>query len=103
MSNVNVNQYAANFWASVVARAWEDPKFKQTLLKDPEAALQEMGINSLRKDSATGTKLNIVVKEAPDFKCITTDGDTLTIYLPPSPDGIETLMFTGVFGPGFCS
>jgi hypothetical protein len=31
-------------WAQVVAKAWADENFKQKLLKNPAAALKEMGV-----------------------------------------------------------
>ncbi len=102
MSNT-INQQAASFWASIVAKAWEDEKFKALLLKDPDAALQEMGFESLRRDDCSGQKIQVVVKEDPNFKSATLENDVLTIYLPVSPEGFSNLMFTGIFGPGACT
>lgn len=104
MSDKNPNQAAAMFWASVIARAWEDQDFKEQLLKDAGAALQEMGYDSFRQDSSDGQKFTIKVKEAPNFKCVDFDSstNTMTINLPDSPNGFENLDFTGVFGPGWC-
>lgn len=105
MGDTQLNQEAAMFWASVVARAWEDPKFKKLLLKDAMAALSEMGYDSFRRESCDGQKIKFKAEVAKDFKPIDYDNttNTMTIYLPNTPEGFENLKFTGIFGPGCCS
>ncbi len=41
-------------YAKIVAKAWSDPKFKERLLKNPEAVLKENGI-----DVPKGKKIQI--------------------------------------------
>ncbi len=61
--------------AMINAKAWKDPKFKQKLLKDPNAALKEMGID-LRNVKAR------VVEE---------DSHTVTFVLHPAPKDLISL------------
>lgn len=45
--------------AKINATAWKNPDFKKKLLKDPKAALQEMGMKNLPKD----LKIDVVIEE----------------------------------------
>lgn len=101
----SVNQETAMFWASVVARAWEDPNFKKLLLKNTMEALKEMGFKEFRSGSCDGERINFKATEAEDFKPFDFDPstNTMTINLPKSPEGFETLKFTGIFGSGICT
>lgn len=102
--NLGLNQEAAMFWASVVARAWEDPQFKKRLIENANEALKEMGYKEFRSGDYEGLKINFTAKEV-DFKPFDFDNktNTLCINLPESPKGFETLKFTGIFGPGVCT
>jgi hypothetical protein len=56
--------------SKVIAKAWKDPSFKQKLLKDPKAALKEMGCD---------------VPEKVTVKCVEESKSTLTFVLPAAP------------------
>lgn len=56
--------------AMLNAKAWKDPKFKKKLLKDPHAAIEEMGF-----DIPPQVKIRIVEEDA----------DTVIFVLHPAP------------------
>jgi hypothetical protein len=56
--------------SKVIAKAWKDPSFKQKLLKDPKAALKEMGCH---------------IPEKMTVKCVEESKSTLTFVLPAAP------------------
>jgi hypothetical protein len=60
----------------VIAKAWKDPSFKQKLLKDPKAALKEMGCH---------------IPENMTVKCVEESKSTLTFVLPAAPSSSERL------------
>lgn len=62
--------------AKVIAKAWKDPSFKQKLLKDPKAALKEMGY---------AAPANVTVK------CVEESKGSLTFVLPATPAGSHQL------------
>jgi hypothetical protein len=55
----------------VLTRAWKDPAFKQKLLKNPKAALKEMGYN---------------VPENVKLQCVENTATNYTLVLPSLPE-----------------
>ena len=58
------------FQAEINIRAWKDPKFKNLLMKDPHAALTQMGKNipkhaKIHVYEETGDSIHIVIHKAP--------------------------------------
>lgn len=58
------------FQNEINVRAWKDPKFKALLLKDPHAALTQMGKNvpkhaKIHVHEETGDSMHIVIHKAP--------------------------------------
>ncbi|MFI5333875.1 MAG: NHLP leader peptide family RiPP precursor [Chlamydiales bacterium] len=62
--------------AKIIVRAWKDPKFKEKLIKNPRAAMQEMGLEVQEK---------ITVQVVEDNK------NTVTFVLPQSVDASQEL------------
>ena len=62
--------------AKAVARAWHDAAYKAKLLRDPHAALAEVGV-----DVPAGTKMKVIENEA----------DTHHIVLPTAPPNTGSL------------
>ena len=78
-------------WKSIIAKAWNDAKFKQSLVDDPNKALQDAGI-----DVPGGVNFVIVENEA----------DRLHLVLPAAPGGdlsVESVDRAAVsdYDPGF--
>lgn len=58
------------FLSEINVRAWKDPKFKALLMKDPHAALTEMGKNlpkyaKIQVHEETADSMHIVLHKAP--------------------------------------
>lgn len=58
------------FQAEINVRAWKDPKFKALLMKDPHAALTQMGKNipkhaKIHVHEETADSVHIVLHKAP--------------------------------------
>jgi hypothetical protein len=56
--------------AKINMRAWKDPKFKDKLMKDPHAALAEMGLNApayakIHVHEETADSWHITIRKAP--------------------------------------
>lgn len=62
--------------AKIIAKAWKDPKFKALLLKDPAAALKEMGFK---------------VPKHIHIKAVEDSEKEITLVLPPSPTSVQEL------------
>lgn len=95
LNEIGSTPSAAMFWASVVARAWENPTFKEDLLKDADLALKKIGY--------TFPNEKIKARKAEGFKPIEHEGDTIWINLPDPPADFKTLFFQGIFGRGVCT
>src|SRR5579872_6752575 len=65
-----------NNYAKIVAHAWKDPKFKEKLLKNPKAALKEMGMD---------------IPENFEVRVIEEKENSLTFVLPRTPAEVEEL------------
>ena len=72
MAQEQGQQEPAQQYQQLVARAWRDPAFKQRLLADPAAALQEQGI------SLPAGQDVLVVEQQPN---------EVVFVLPPRPAG----------------
>jgi hypothetical protein len=59
-----------NNYAKIVAHAWKDARFKEKLLKNPKAALKEMGV---------------AIPESKDVRVIEDKVNTMTFVLPAAP------------------
>ena len=59
-----------NMNAKIIARAWKDPRFKEKLLKNPKAALKEVGWD---------------VPENFDVRVIEEKSNSITLSLPKAP------------------
>lgn len=55
----------------VIQKAWEDPSFKQRLLTDPKAALQEA--------------LGVIIPESITLKAVEEGSNEFYLVIPPSP------------------
>src|SRR5262245_14409343 len=74
MAQDQERQEQAKQWGRVVARAWSDEPFKQRLLRDPRAALTEIGVPvppGLELEVHESTRTHVV------------------LVLPPPPQGLE--------------
>jgi hypothetical protein len=78
-------------WSRIVARAWADDDFRDRLLSDPRAVLQEHGIET--EGDVRVSVAEAGEPEAPD--------DVLHLILPPPPSDLseEELLPVGV---GYC-
>ena len=65
-----------NIYAKTIARAWKDPQFKAKLLKNPKAALEEMGVK-------LDPKMQVKVVEDSQ--------NSVTFVLPSQPTGAKEL------------
>jgi len=94
-----LNKATTMFWASIIARAWEDDQFKNALMKNPKKKLKELGFTDFY--DADGNEINIVVADATDGKSCSYDKatKTLTFYLPQKP-ACGQLTFEGKFTAG---
>jgi hypothetical protein len=57
-------------YAKIIAKAWSDPKFKEQLLKDPEAVLKKNGIEipkgeKIQVHESTSKILHLVIPQKP--------------------------------------
>jgi hypothetical protein len=95
-----LTQAAASFWATIIARAWEDDQFKKDLLKDADSVLQKLGYREFR--DSNGQIVQVKVEEASNGKACSYDTQTrtLTLYLPAKPECLEQLEFNGQFMAG---
>jgi hypothetical protein len=59
-----------NNYAKIVAHAWKDARFKEKLLKNPKAALQEMGMD---------------IPENLEVRVIEEKANSMTFVLPTAP------------------
>lgn len=55
----------------VIQKAWEDPSFKQRLLADPKAALQEA--------------LGVIIPDSVTLKAVEEGSNEFYLVIPPSP------------------
>lgn len=55
----------------VIQKAWEDPSFKQRLLTDPKAALQEA--------------LGVIIPDSITLKAVEEGSNEFYLVIPPSP------------------
>jgi len=55
----------------VIQKAWEDPSFKQRLLADPKAALQEA--------------LGVIIPDSVTLKAVEEGSNEFYLIIPPSP------------------
>lgn len=104
MSNQQgLSKAAATFWASIVAQAWEDDKFKNELISNTAKVLENLGYGDFL--DSNGKKVKIVVKESTSgVPCDYDDKkNILTLYLPARPDCLKTLEFNGQFMAGYFS
>ncbi len=98
----NVKSAVATFWASIVARTWEDEDFKNKLIKDPKGELEKIGYDQF--SDPNGEPVQIEVKEtSSDYEPCVYENQILTIYLPKKPDCLTQLAFKGQFMAGMCS
>lgn len=58
----------------VIQKAWEDPEFRERLLHDPKAVIQEM--------------LGIQLPEHIQLKTLEETPDQIYLVLPPNPSGV---------------
>ena len=72
MPKTEKEEILQNAWPKIIAKAWEDPQFKQELLKNPRAVFKEYGF-----ELKTGVEMQ--VNEATDKKVF--------LVLPPKPSG----------------
>ena len=72
-------------WAKVIARAWRDPSFKERLVKDPKAVLNEAGIE---------TASTVQMHEA--------SPGTTHFVVPKRPAHITDAQLGGEPGPDMC-
>ncbi|MCP4220000.1 MAG: hypothetical protein GY765_35540 [bacterium] len=100
MSN-QLSKAATMFWAGLIARAWEDDKFKKDLIKDPKKVLTDMGFMKFLDQN--GTEGDIKVEEATSGDSCLFDQatNTFTFYLPKKPE-CGQLVFEGEFTAGAC-
>jgi hypothetical protein len=96
---INLSKAAATFWASLIARAWEDDQFKKDLMKDPKKVLTNLGF--LKFVNASGQDVNIKVEDATTGQSCSFDqaSNTFTFYIPQKPD-CGQLVFEGQFTAG---
>jgi hypothetical protein len=69
----------SNFYeirTQVIAKAWKDPSFKEKLLKNPKAALKEMGY---------------ALPENVNVKCIEESKNVFTLVIPSTPSDVQKL------------
>ncbi len=69
-------------YAKIVAKAWSDPKFKEQLLKNPEAVLKEQGIEipkgtKIKIHENTEDTMNFVLPKMPSEKLSEKDLESL--------------------------
>ncbi|MFI5333698.1 MAG: NHLP leader peptide family RiPP precursor [Chlamydiales bacterium] len=62
--------------AKIIAHAWKDPRFKEKLLKNPRAALKEMGLD---------------IPENIQVKAIEDKSNSFTFVLPPSIENAKEM------------
>jgi hypothetical protein len=98
---VSLSKAATMFWASLIARAWEDDQFKKSLMENPKKELSDLGF--IKFIDPNGTEVNIKVEEATTGESCSYDqaSNTFTFYLPKRPE-CGQLVFDGQFTAGFC-
>jgi hypothetical protein len=96
-------------WYKIIARAWSDDAYKQELLDDPKAALQEMGVDTIGGQPVTLAGFNIKVVEDPnatagDWHIVGKGMDaTCVVALPPRPSAsMSESELESVAGAGCC-
>ncbi|MFI5333696.1 MAG: NHLP leader peptide family RiPP precursor [Chlamydiales bacterium] len=62
--------------AKIIAHAWKDPRYKEKLLKNPRAALKEMGVD---------------IPETVQVKVVEDKPNSLTFVLPATIPGIKEM------------
>ena len=72
MANTDWNNEFGASYGKAVARAWVDADYKAKLLRDPRAALSEVGIEFPAGKNVTVTE---------------NDGKNIQLSLPPKPEG----------------
>ena len=97
----DLSKAATMFWASIIARAWEDDQFKKNLMKDPKKVLMDLGFTKFI--DANGDDVSIKVENATTGDSCSYDEatKTFTFYLPKKPDCTQ-LTFEGQFTAGMC-
>lgn len=65
-----------NLEAKIIARAWKDPRFKEKLLKNPKAAMKEIGVD---------------IPETLQIKVVEDKPNSYTLILPPTAPHTEEL------------
>jgi hypothetical protein len=60
----------------IIAKAWKDPAFKQRLLKDPKAAVKELGV-----ELPNDLTLRVIERKT----------DEIILTLPPSPSDAKEI------------
>lgn len=65
----------SDIWQKVLGRSWVDPEFRDLVLKDPRAALQQLGY-----EVPEGLTINVV----------TQPGHALTLAVAQHPSGVAT-------------
>ena len=81
MNNVMVAemQQFASVWPQCVARAWQDPQFRETLKRDPVSTLRE----AYQFNVPAGISLQVVEGEEAQR---TQAANTLMMVIPPKPE-----------------
>ncbi len=100
MSKKEIPYGAAAFWAGIIARAWEDDKFKRDLIQDPEQTLAKLGYGDFT--DSNGQKITIQVSEATSSATCEYDANslTLTLFIPETPDCLGSLQLNSSFTAG---
>ncbi|MFI5333697.1 MAG: NHLP leader peptide family RiPP precursor [Chlamydiales bacterium] len=62
--------------AKIIAHAWKDPRYKEKLLKNPRAAMKEMGLD---------------IPENIHVKVVEDKPNSFTFVLPPSAPGTKEM------------
>lgn len=68
----NKNEEMKKKWAKLIARAWDDEKFKKRLLKETEKVLKEEGIDpgniTIKVHENKDNEVHLVIPQKPPFK-----------------------------------
>lgn len=96
----DLNFFSSLFWASVIAKTWEDDNFKKQLLKDPMGELENLGLKELRDQNGDLITINIVDATSNQTSSYDDATKTLTLHLPQKPDHLQKLEFKGQFTSG---